>query len=46
MKIEASSPEQHIDKLSDDRRQAMTKLRQTIFNNLLEGFEEKQWATE
>lgn len=40
MKIEANSPEEYIDQLPDDRKQAMTKLRQTILDNLPKGFEE------
>ena len=40
MKIEANTPEQYIDQLPDDRKQAMTKLRQIILDNIPEGFEE------
>ena len=40
MKIEANSPEQYIAQLPDDRKQAITKLRQTILSNLPKGFEE------
>jgi len=40
MKIEADSPDQYIGQLADDRKDAMTKLRQTILDNLPEGFEE------
>lgn len=40
MKIVANSPEEYIDQLPDDRKQAMTKLRQTILDNLPKGFEE------
>ena len=41
MKIEANSPEEYIEKIPEDRKQAMTKLRQTILNNIPEGFEEQ-----
>ncbi len=40
MKIEASTPEQYIDKLPDERKEAMSKLRRTIIDNLPEGFKE------
>lgn len=40
MKIEANSPEEYIDQLSDDRKQVMSKLRQTILDNIPKGFEE------
>jgi hypothetical protein len=40
MKIEANTPDEYIDKLPEDRKQAMTTLRQAILNNLPKGFEE------
>ena len=40
MKIEANSPTDYISQLPDERQSAMTKLRQTILDNLPEGFEE------
>lgn len=40
MKIEANSPEEYIDQLSDDRKQVMSKLRQIILDNIPKGFEE------
>lgn len=40
MKIEADTPEEYIDKLPDDRKEAMIKLRATILENLPDGFEE------
>ena len=40
MKIEANEPEQYIDQLPDDRKQAMTKLKQIILDNIPEGFKE------
>ncbi len=40
MKIEANTPKEYLDKLPDDRKQAMTKLRKTILDNIPEGFEE------
>ena len=40
MKIISDSPDQYIGQLADDRKAAMTKLRQTILENLPEGFEE------
>jgi len=40
MKIEANSPEQYIALLPDDRKLAISKLRQTILSNLPKGFEE------
>ena len=41
MKIEANSPEQYIDKIPEERKAAMNKLRQTILDNLPEGFNEE-----
>ncbi len=35
-----STPEQYIEKLPDDRKQAIIKLRKTILDNLPEGFTE------
>jgi len=40
MKIEANSPDEYINTLPDDRKQIMNKLRETILDNLPEGFEE------
>lgn len=40
MRIEANSPEEYIDQLPAERKEAMIKLRSTILNNLPEGFEE------
>ncbi len=40
MKIEANSPEQYIALLPEDRKQAISNLRQTILSNLPKGFEE------
>lgn len=41
MKIEANSPEEYLSKLPDDRKTAMAKLRQTILDNIPEGFREE-----
>ena len=40
MQIKADTPEQYIDQLPDDRKQAISKLRKVILDNLPEGFEE------
>lgn len=40
MKIEASSPEEYIAQLSDDRKKVMAKLREVIRKNIPAGFEE------
>ena len=40
MKIEAKTPEEYIDKVPEDKRKAMTRLRQTILENLPNGFKE------
>jgi uncharacterized protein YdhG (YjbR/CyaY superfamily) len=40
MTIKASSPEEYISKVPEDRKQAMSKLRQTILKNLPKGFAE------
>lgn len=40
MKIKASSPEEYISKVPEDRKEAMSKLRQTILKNLPKGFAE------
>ncbi|MNU37609.1 hypothetical protein D3C71_262640 [compost metagenome] len=40
MKIEASSPEQYIDHLPEDRRQAVSELKRVISENLPKGFSE------
>lgn len=41
MKIEASNPIEYIDQLSADRKEAITKLRSVIIENLPDGFEER-----
>ena len=40
MKIEATSPDDYISKLTGDRKEAITKLRKAINDNLPKGFEE------
>lgn len=40
MKIDANSPEQYIQLIPDDRKQAFSQLRQTILDNLSKSFEE------
>ena len=40
MKIKADTPEQYIDQLPDDRKEAMQQLRKVIHENLPEGFAE------
>ncbi|MEM8999482.1 MAG: DUF1801 domain-containing protein [Bacteroidota bacterium] len=40
MTIDASTPEEYISKLPDDRKTAVAKLRHTIKTNLPKGFEE------
>jgi uncharacterized protein YdhG (YjbR/CyaY superfamily) len=40
MKVEANTPEEYLDNLPDDRKQAMNQLRKTILDNLPKGFEE------
>ena len=40
MTIKASSPEEYISKVPEDRKEAMSKLRQTILKNLPKGFSE------
>ena len=40
MKIEANTPEEYLDNLPDDRKQAMNQLRKTKLDNLPKGFEE------
>ncbi|WP_340073977.1 DUF1801 domain-containing protein [Leptobacterium sp. I13] len=40
MKIEANTPDEYISKLSEDRKNAIEKLRQVIINNLPKGFSE------
>jgi len=40
MKIEANNPKDYISKLPDERKEAMSKLRQTILDNIPKGFEE------
>jgi uncharacterized protein YdhG (YjbR/CyaY superfamily) len=40
MTIEAKSPEEYISKVPEDRKEAMSKLRQTILKNLSKGFSE------
>lgn len=41
MSTEAKSPEEYISQLPDDRKEAMSKLRQTIFENIPKGFKEE-----
>jgi uncharacterized protein YdhG (YjbR/CyaY superfamily) len=41
MKIEASTPDEYIAKLPEDRKEAMTKLRKEILKNLPKGYEEQ-----
>lgn len=41
MKIEANNPEEYLEQLEEDRKEALTKLRQTILDNLPEGFAEQ-----
>lgn len=40
MKIEAKNPEDYISKLPDERQEPFAKLRQTILDNIPDGFEE------
>ena len=40
MKIEANSPSDYVNNVPEDRKAPMAKLRQTILDNLPEGFEE------
>lgn len=40
MILKASSPEEYISKVPEDRKEAMSKLRQTILKNLPKGFSE------
>jgi uncharacterized protein YdhG (YjbR/CyaY superfamily) len=40
MKSEAKTPKQYVDELSEDRKQAVEKLRKIILKNLPKGFEE------
>ncbi|MCX6277851.1 MAG: DUF1801 domain-containing protein [Bacteroidetes bacterium] len=40
MQIKADTPEQYIDQLPEERKIAISKLRQTILDNLPEGFAE------
>jgi uncharacterized protein YdhG (YjbR/CyaY superfamily) len=41
MKIEATTPEQYIEQLPDDRKEAISKLRKVILENLPKGFTEE-----
>ncbi|WP_372947548.1 DUF1801 domain-containing protein [Mariniphaga sp.] len=41
MKIEATTPEQYIEQLPDDRKEVVSKLRKVILENLSEGFAEE-----
>ena len=41
MKIEANSPELYIEQIPEERKPAMNTLRQTILENLPEGFKEE-----
>jgi uncharacterized protein YdhG (YjbR/CyaY superfamily) len=40
MQIKASTPKEYLEQLPPDRREAMNKLRETILENLPEGFSE------
>lgn len=40
MKIEANSPDEYIEKLPEERREAISKLRKVILGNLPDGFQE------
>ena len=40
MQIAANSPNEYLELIPDDRKPAMNRLRQTILDNLPEGFEE------
>ena len=40
MTIEAKTPDEYIEKLPDDRKEAVSKLRETVKSNLPKGFEE------
>ncbi len=40
MRIEANTPEEYIEQVPEERQAAFNKLRQTILDNLPEGFEE------
>lgn len=41
MKIDANTVEEYIENVADDRREAIQKLRQTVLDNLPEGFKEE-----
>jgi len=41
MQSKAATPEEYIAQLPDDRKEAITKLRKEILNNLPKGFEER-----
>jgi uncharacterized protein YdhG (YjbR/CyaY superfamily) len=41
MKIEANSPEQYLERIPEDRKPAMNRLRRTILANLPNGFKEE-----
>lgn len=41
MKVNAETPEQYVDQLPNDRKNAVEKLRKTILDNLPEGFVEE-----
>ncbi|HPE74835.1 MAG TPA: DUF1801 domain-containing protein [Draconibacterium sp.] len=41
MKIEANSPDEYLERIPEDRKPAMNKLRQTINDNLPKGFQEE-----
>jgi hypothetical protein len=41
MKIEATTPEQYIEQLPSERKEAISKLREVILENLPEGFTEE-----
>ncbi|UOB16179.1 DUF1801 domain-containing protein [Abyssalbus ytuae] len=41
MKYQASSPDEYISQLPEERKEAVSKIRQTIINNLPNGFKEE-----
>ena len=41
MKIEANSPDEYLERIPEERKPAMNKLRQTIQDNLPQGFKEE-----
>jgi hypothetical protein len=41
MKVQADSPKEYIDQLAEDRKKVISRLRDTLLQNLPEGFEEQ-----